>query len=235
MSHASIKCVIVDDEKLARTLLTRYIEQMPQLELVAACKGANEAKAVLDTTPVDLLFLDIQMPERTGIELLGKLERQPLVVFTTAYEQYALEGYQLDIVDYLLKPFRFERFVQAVNKAERRLQLPVGSTAPAEERPFLYIKADSATHKVLLDDIVYIKGMKEYVIFHLASDKRLVSLQALKNLELELPANQFIRIHKSYIVAIAKITAVDAGHVYLGKEQAPIGGNYKAEVQKLLF
>lgn len=228
MSSKKIKCLVVDDEKLARSLLTGYIEQMPQLELVASCKDALEALAILKQTPADLLFLDIQMPALTGIEFLNALPQKPLVIFTTAYEKYALEGYLLDVVDYLLKPFRFERFAQAVAKSERRLaqELP-----PTTEKPFLSIKSSHTVHKVPLEDIMFIKGMKEYVSYHLA-DRRVISLQAMKQLEKLLPSDQFIRIHKSYIVSIKKITAMDGGHVYIGQTKLPVGGSYKEAVIK---
>ncbi|MBI1227161.1 MAG: response regulator [Bacteroidetes bacterium] len=226
MSSKKIKCLVVDDEKLARLLLTGYIKRLPQLELVASCKDALEAQALLEQIPADLLFLDIQMPGLTGIEFLNALPQKPLVVLTTAYEKYALEGYQLDVVDYLLKPFRFERFAQAVAKSERRL---AQDASPAVENPFLLVKSSHTVHKVFLDEIMYIKGMKEYVSYHLA-DRRIISLQTMKQLEKELPGDQFVRIHKSYIISIPKITALDGGHVYIGQTKLPIGGSYKEAV-----
>ncbi|MCB0635706.1 MAG: response regulator transcription factor [Lewinella sp.] len=241
MTDQTISCLVVDDEKLARTLLVNYIGKLSSLELVGECKTALEAITILQNRPVDLLFLDIQMPELTGIEFLHTLQARPLVIFTTAYPEYALEGYQLDVVDYLLKPFRFDRFLQAVNKAARRLNFegePVSlTTAPAPvspERAFLLVKANHAVHKIFLDEIRYIEGMKEYVAFHLP-EQRIISIQSLKQLEQDLPADQFIRIHKSYIVAIDKVTATDGGHVHLGKQRLPVGGIYKEEVQRRLF
>lgn len=241
MKSIQIKCLVVDDEKLARTLLGNYIEKLPNLELVGECKNAFEAISVLHAQPVDLVFLDIQMPELTGIEFLNTLQEKPLVIFTTAYQEYALEGYQLDVVDYLLKPFRFDRFLQAVNKAARRLHQEIETLSLANttstkepERQHVFLKANHALHKVYLDEIRYIQGMKEYVAYHLP-EQRIITLQSLRKLEEYLPSERFVRIHKSYIVAIDKVTATDGGHVYLGKEKLPIGGNYKEVVQERLF
>ena len=236
-----IKCLVVDDEKLARTLLERYIDKLPNLELVAQCKDPFEALEVLEKNTIDLIFLDIQMPELTGIELLKTLQYKPLVIFTTAYQEYALEGYQLDIVDYLLKPFRFDRFVQAVHKAARRLHHTASNEAGSQAGPeagdtrqFLLLRSNHKVHKVFLDEIMYIQSMKEYVAYILP-DKRILTLQALKQLEQDLPADQFIRIHKSYIVPRNKVTAMDGQFVYIGKEKLPIGGNYKEKIQNLIF
>lgn len=233
----AIRCLVVDDEKLARTLLQTYIEKLPTLKLIAQCKDPFEALSVLHTQSVDLIFLDIQMPELTGIEFLHTLQEKHLVVFTTAYQEFAVESYQLDVVDYLVKPFRFERFVQAVNKATRRLLAESCLEWPAAvepEREFLLVKSSHTMHKVFLDEIRYIQGMKEYVAFQLA-DRRILSLQSLKQLELELPETHFLRIHKSYIVAREKVTAMDGTAVYLGKEQLPIGASYREQVQVHLF
>lgn len=243
MKKTAIRCLVVDDEKLARTLLRTYIEKLPHLELVAQCKNAFEATAVLQQERVDLIFLDIQMPELTGIELLNTLPEKPLIIFTTAYQEYALEGYQYDVVDYLLKPFRFDRFLQAINKAARRLnfELPPAEPqinkqvdAPAAERRFMLVRANHTVHKVFLDEIIFIEGMKEYVAIHLP-ERRIITLQALKQLAADLPAEHFIRIHRSYIVAINKITATTGTHVFIGKQKLPIGGSYKEAVQQYLF
>lgn len=241
MNSNNIKCLIVDDEKLARTLLKRYIEKLPNLELIRECKNAVEAIPVLHNEHIDLIFLDIQMPELTGIEFLNTLQEKPLVIFTTAYQQYALEGYQLDIVDYLLKPFRFNRFLQAVNKAARRLNTEEGKSPISidqlpknQEKDSILIKSSHTVFKVFLDEIVYIQGMKEYVAFYLAG-KRIITLQSLKQLEKELPGERFMRIHKSYIISTNKVTAINSSTIYIGKEKFPIGGLYKEDVQKKLF
>lgn len=241
MSMDKIKCLVVDDEKLARTLLKKYIDKLPGLTLAGECKNAFEAISILQKERVDLVFLDIQMPELTGIEFLNTLQEKPLVVFTTAYQEYALEGYQLDVVDYLLKPFRFGRFLQAINKAARRLNFEGGNQAMDEDRlpkenarEFILVRSNHVIHKIFLDEILFIQGMKEYVSFYLP-EKQVITLVALKQLEKDLPAGRFLRIHKSFIVAIDKVTATDSNHVHIGKKQLPIGGNYKEEVQKHLF
>lgn len=241
MSNQPIRCLLVDDERLARTLLQNYISKLPGLELAGSCKNPFEATTILQREPIDLIFLDIQMPELTGIEFLKTLSGNPLVIFTTAYPDYALEGYQLDIVDYLVKPFPFERFLQAVNKASRRLQAqailqqPLNGSVPLRtERSFLLINANHTTYKVFLEDILYIEGMKEYVAFHLP-EQRIISLQSLKHLEEELPDEQFLRTHKSYIVAKQKVTAMTGNTIYLGKEKIPVGNSYKAQVQSFFL
>jgi len=235
----SIRCLVVDDEELARALLQNYIGRMPNLELVASCANPLEAMSVLQQQAVDLLFLDIQMPELTGIEFLRTLTHKPLVIFTTAYAEFALDGYALDVTDYLLKPFSFERFLQAVNKAAAHLH--VRAVGPAEtpegETPakdFILVKADHKVYRLKLDDILYIQSMREYVAFHTPSG-RLLSLHALKNLEEELPAERFIRIHKSYIVAIDKIDTLEGNLVHVGKEKLPIGANYRDAVLRRVF
>ncbi len=237
----SIRCLVVDDEKLARLLLENYIGKLPNLELVALCKSPLEALDIMQSESIDLIFLDIQMPELTGIEFVKALSRQPAVIFTTAYQEYALEGYQLDVVDYLIKPFRFNRFMQAVIKAGRRIREEGHSSNPtsvrksaSSDQEYLVINSNHVTHKVPLNEIRYIEGMKEYVAFHLP-DRRIISLRSLKQLETELPASQFLRIHKSYIVARDKVTAMDGNAVYLGKDHLPIGGHYKSQVQETLF
>jgi DNA-binding LytR/AlgR family response regulator len=234
-----IRCLVVDDEELARTLLQNYIGRLPHLELVASCANPLEAMSVLQQQPIDLLFLDIQMPELTGIEFLRTLTYKPLVIFTTAYTEYALDGYALDVTDYLLKPFPFERFLQAVNKAGTLLQARNGNApiVPETETPvkdYILVKADHKVHRLKLDDILFIQSMREYVAFHTPAG-RLLSLNALKNLDEELPPDRFIRIHKSYIVAIDKIDTLEGNLVHVGKEKLPIGASYRDAVVRRVF
>ncbi|MFN0015086.1 MAG: LytR/AlgR family response regulator transcription factor [Saprospiraceae bacterium] len=234
-----IRCLVVDDEELARALLQNYIGRVPNLELAAACANPLEAVGVLQQQGIDLLFLDIQMPELTGIEFLRTLTSKPLVIFTTAYAEFALDGYALDVTDYLLKPFSFERFLQAVNKASTLLQARSGNLNANKEteqlaKDFILVKADHKVHRIKLDDIRFIQGMREYVAFHTPSG-RLLSLNALKNLEEELPEERFIRIHKSYIVAIDKIDTLEGNMVHVGKEKLPIGASYRDMVIRRVF
>lgn len=235
-----IKCIIVDDEVLARKLLETYLHQMPNLELVAMCKNPMEAAAILQEEKIDLMFLDIQMPQITGISFLKGLPEKPYVIFTTAYEKYALEGYVLDVVDYLLKPFSFERFFQAVSKVSVRLEMAknvVADTAKSIEKTqkdYILVKSEHRIHRIKFKDIDYIQSMQAYVSFYGNGD-RIMSLNTMKNLEAELPENQFIRIHKSYIVAIDKIEMLEGNQVVIGKNKLPIGASYREMVLSKIF
>lgn len=234
-----IRCLVVDDEELARTLLQNYIGRLTHLELAAACANPLEAMSILQQEPVDLLFLDIQMPELTGIEFLRTLTNKPVVVFTTAYAEYALEGYALDVTDYLLKPFSFERFLQAVNKSSALLKARSGAvpaivstdTAPKD---YLLVRADHKVHRLKYEDILYIQSMREYVAFH-TSTGRILSLNSLKSLEETLPPERFIRIHKSYMVAIGRIDTLEGNMVQIGTVKLPIGANYRDAVVERVF
>ncbi len=230
------RCIIVDDEKLARTLLEEYISKFPLLEIAALCKDPMEALETLQEEPIDLMFLDIQMPELTGIEFLKTLQKKPVVIFTTAYSEYALEGYQLDVIDYLLKPFSFERFSKAVNKAMEyiKLQESVKTGEKYREKEFIPVHADHKIYKVLLDDIEYIEGLREYVSYF-TKEKRIIALESLKRLEELLPSDRFIRTHRSYIVPIRKIRAVEGNQVEIGGKKLPIGRSYKEEVMRRIF
>lgn len=234
----SITCLIVEDEPLARSLLVDYVNKTPSLHLAGACASAMEALEALRKNPVDLLFLDIQMPEITGITFLKILQKKPLVIFTTAYSQYALEGYELDVVDYLLKPITFERFLKAVDKAVTRLQnqhLPVSlpTAAPAEKPDFVFVKDGTKMVKVMLDEILYVEGQKDYVTIHLP-DKKITTLQRMKVLEEVLPADKFIRIHHSYIVALKAIDAVHRNDVQVGKTLLPVSDSYKKAFREFI-
>lgn len=234
-----IRCLIVDDEELARTLLENYVQRVPFLELAGKCKNPLEAIAMLQAQPVDLLLLDIQMPELSGIDLLKTLKNKPFTIFTTAYEAYALEGYNLDVVDYLLKPIAFERFLQAVNKVlERSIQRPpvqeAMSTPALPVKDFILVKSDHKIHRLPLEDITYIQSMREYVAYY-TPNGRILALGSLKNLEEELPAERFQRIHKSYIVALDKVKSLEGNMLHVAGERLPIGANYKDEVVKKIF
>lgn len=251
---SKIKCIIVDDEKLARTLLENYIQKLPQLELIQQCKNPLEALECLQSHEIDLMFLDIQMPDLTGIEFLQTLQKKPVVIFTTAYAEYAMEGYQLDVIDYLLKPFSFNRFVQGVNKATEQVQLkrgqgsgtqtvvpaPVATTAPlpTDSKEHVIIKAEHKTFKVKLTDIIYIKSVGEYVTYHTQNSglpAQIMTLQSLRKLEDVLPASQFIRIHRSYIVAIDRVKVLEGNELVIDDERLPIGKTYREVVVKKIF
>lgn len=221
-------CLVIDDEPLARNLLIDYVKKVPSLNLVGACENALKAMEVLREKPIDLLFLDIQMPELTGLNMLKVLQKKPMVILTTAYSEYALESYELDVVDYLLKPITLERFLKAIEKVNQRKATRV--PPPAENQPavppFVFIKDGTKLVKVMLDDILYVEGLKDYVTIHTRQQK-IVSLQRLKALEEQLPSNQFIRIHNSFIVAFKAIDAIHKGEVQVGTARLPISDSYK--------
>jgi two-component system, LytTR family, response regulator len=226
-----INCVIVEDEPLARNLITDYVNKVPTLNLIEACSNPLAAIEVLRNNKVDLLFLDVQMPEITGITLLKSLHSRPMVILTTAYSEYALEGYELDVVDYLLKPITFERFLRAVDKATQRMDnkqpAPIAeSSQPDSSQAFVFVKDGTKLVKIRLDEILYVEGLKDYVTIHTPNQK-VVSLQRLKALETQLPTDKFIRIHNSFIVSLAAIDVVHKGEVQIGDKFIPIGDTYR--------
>jgi len=230
-----INCIIVDDEPLALDVLETYIDKIPNLNLVQRCNNAIEALKVLQNESVDLIFLDIQMPQLTGIEFLKSLKNPPQVVFTTAFQNYALDGFELNVTDYLLKPISFDRFVTAVNKVVG--QMPSESLEPEElatGKDFFFVKSDKKLVKVKYEDINYIEGLKDYVIIRMTNNTRIVTLQTMKSLEAKLPSNLFKRIHRSYIVALDKIAAVIGNMVEIDKKHIPIGKNYRDELLKIV-
>ena len=237
-----ISCLIVDDEEPARDLLEDYISRLPYLKISRKCANPLEAMQVLQESSVDLMFLDIQMPELTGVEFLKAIPVKPLVIFTTAYKEYALEGYELNVVDYLLKPFRFERFLQAVDKAGKVLKNETASHVPTpqvkdfatDERNYLLVKSNFKVFRIFYDDIVYIESMKEYVAYHTPAGRTL-SLGSLKKLEQELPPDRFMRIHKSFIVSKGKVAALEGNQLQVGAIKLPIGTSYRERVLKELF
>lgn len=225
----NLKCLIVDDEPLARNLLAEYVKKVSYLELVEVCSSPLTALEALRKNTIDILFLDIQMPEITGITLLKTLQKPPLVILTTAYSEYALESYELDVVDYLLKPITFDRFLKAVDKASGRITTsPQKGRDPAADpgNPFVFVKDGTRLVKVMLEDILYVEGLKDYVTIHTRTQK-VVTLQRLKSLETQLPADKFIRIHHSYIIALKAIDAVHRGEVQIGTAMIPVSDSYR--------
>jgi len=229
-----LRCLVIDDEELARKLLEQYISRIPELQMVAECPDPLAALPYLNSGKADLIFLDIQMPELTGIEFLKSQADLPPVIFTTAYPQYALEGYSLNVLDYLVKPIRFERFLQAVQKARARIASQPESLSQPAAKDYLLVKASHKIHKLPLKDILYIKGMQEYVAFH-TRQERIISLNSLRKLEEELPKDQFLRVHKSYIVSLAAIRTLEGNQLDLGTEKIPIGSSYRDELMQRVF
>jgi DNA-binding LytR/AlgR family response regulator len=231
----------VEDEPLARNLMIDYLNKVPTLNLVQACSNPLDVIEVLRNNPVDILFLDVQMPEITGISLLKVLQKRPLVILTTAYSEYALEGYELDVADYLLKPITFERFLKAIDRVTQRLE---GRAAPAQQektekapqesgKPFVFVKDGTKLVKIMLDDILYVEGLKDYVTIHTKTQK-VVSLQRLKTLEDQLPPDKFIRIHNSFIVALSAIDVIHKGDVQIRDVMLPVGETYKKSFREFI-
>ncbi|NJB71433.1 DNA-binding LytR/AlgR family response regulator [Saonia flava] len=234
-----LKCVIIEDEPLARNLLQEYINKVPTLQLYQSFSNPLKAMEVLHSGEIDILFLDVQMPEITGVSLLKILKKKPIVILTTAYSDYAIEGYELDITDYLLKPITFERFLKAIEKAAQRLTYtPEPSkgkvtiedtpliTQPLPQEPYIFVKDGFKQIKIKLNDIMFVKGLKDYVSIHTPQQK-IITLQKLKGLEELLPKDKFIRVHHSYIVSMDWITVVHRQKVEIGDIPIPISDTYR--------
>jgi len=234
----AIKCLIIDDEPPAREVLKRYVEQLPMLQLTGECSNAIQAIGMLQQQDIDLLFLDIRMPQLNGIDFLRTLNTPPKIIFTTAFAEYAVEGYELDIADYLMKPIRFDRFIKAVNKA-----FPKQPTIDTEEKfqpleekrteSFVYFRADRKMVKVLLNDILYIESMKDYVKV-CTTHNTIITKQSLSSVETMLPEKSFIRTHRSYIVAVYHISTFTNEIIEVKKTEIPIGKLYRNAVLKRL-
>ena len=230
-----MNCIAVDDEKLVLDLLVDNIKRVPFLKLIGSYKNAFDAAEALHKEQVDLIFLDIQMPGLNGLQFIQSLQRPPLVIFVTAYKEYALEGFNVDAVDYLLKPVSFERFLKACNKAYELFQLYQKPITKKEEVDYFFVYVEYNQVKVTISDILYIEAMKYYVkIFLTSSPRPVITKMSLKALEEKLPNHRFIRIHKSYIVAADKVTAIKRDVIAIGNVELPIGDNYKTAVEKLL-
>lgn len=240
MTASKIKCLVVDDEPLAISVLQDYIGQLETLALVGTCSNAVEALLFLQKNKVDLLFLDIQMPKLTGIDFLKTLSNRPKVIFTTAFREYALEGFELNVLDYLLKPIPFDRFLVAINKyypvdsATHPLPsmlIPAGQESAGEQ--FIYLKSDKKMVKVFLNEILYIESLKDYVKVKTISGE-VVSYQRISYLEEKLPDGRFFRIHRAFIIATDKIRSFSSSAIEVGGQELPIGRQYKADVMKML-
>lgn len=221
----NLKCLIVDDEQLARELIRSYCEKLPQLEVIGTCKNVLEAMKLMSSHQVDILFLDIQMPELSGIDFVKTMKQRPAIIFTTAYSEYALEGFELEVTDYLLKPIAFDRFIKAVNKVS---QVAVSNTRNSDT---ITVKADHKLYKIKLDEISHIEGLREYVAFHLPQ-RKIVALESLKRLEEILPGN-FKRVHKSYIVNTDLVDSISGNEIEMGAIKIPVGKSYKDQVMDL--
>ena len=231
-----VKCLLVDDEPLAIKLLENHISKIASFEVVATCNNAMKALEILNTQQIDLLFLDIKMPTITGIDFLKSLRNPPKTIFTTAYREYALESYDLDVADYLLKPITFDRFFRAVERYFRELK-PVQTSVSIPQKEttetLIQIKSGTKYHKVAVSDISYIESLKDYVKIH-TSSKCIVSKQKISDLETELAIHSFLRVHRSYIINSKKVTAFTPHDIELNDVEVPIGASYKEYVLAIL-
>lgn len=229
-------CIAVDDEKLVLDLLVDNIRQVPYLQLVKACKNAVEANSILQDKKIDLIFLDIQMPKLSGLQFIQTLQQPPLIILITAYEKYALEGYNLNVVDYLLKPVSFERFLKACNKAKELFDLKNDKNIQQTEQAHdhIFVNVEYTLVKIWFNDILFIEGLKDYIKIHLASSsKPVLTKMTLKAMEEKLPADKFCRIHKSYIVNVDKISVIKRDLAVVGNHEIPVSDFYKENLSRI--
>lgn len=240
MKDMKIKCLIIDDEALARQVVRKYLEDLNEYEIIKECKNAIEAIEFLNKENIDLIFLDINMPKLTGLNFLRTLSNPPAVIITTAYREYALEGYELNVVDYLSKPFPFDRFLRALNKAKDRIDSKrnkISSDCPKASESvtsnFIFIKADKKTHKLSFNEIVFIEALGDYIKIH-TSDNIIVTYMSLKKMEQILPYSSFPRIHKSYIISLEKTISIEGNMLEIAGEKISIGASYRKDFFKLI-
>ena len=234
-----IRCLLVDDEKLALELMEDNVAKVPYLKLQGKCKNAMEAMDFMRREPVDLIFLDVQMPGISGIQFLNSLTNPPMVIMVTAYENYALEGFNLDVVDYLVKPVAFERFLKAVNKAYELISLRQQKDNPVQQvqakttpdTNYIFVNADYSVVRINIPDVLYIEGLKDYVKIYLHNaTKPVITRLSMRFMEEKLPGEGFARVHKSFIVALDKITAYKKNRLMLGETEIPVSDNYKDKI-----
>lgn len=233
---ANIRCAVVDDEPLALGLMASYVKKTPFLELVGSYSSAIQAMNELPNHPADLLFLDIQMPELNGLDFSRMVPSQTRIVFTTAFDQYAIDGYRVNALDYLLKPISYPNFLQAAQKAQEWFKLvEQGQQGAVEEVQSIFVKSEYKQVQVMLDDILYIEGLKDYIkIYEEGHEKPLLSLMSMKSMEEMLPSQRFMRVHRSYIVQKSKIRVVEHNRIVFGKTYIPVGDSYKDDFQAFL-
>jgi len=231
-----LRTIAIDDEPLALRLVSDYISKTPFLELVGTFDNPLDAIDFLSTESADLIFVDIQMPDLTGIEFARSLEKAPKIIFTTAYEKYALEGFKLNAIDYLLKPFSYEEFLKAAQKARKQSELE-SSVLPSIEAnsQFLFLKSEYKIRRINFNDILYIEGLKDYIkVYTTGEDKPVLSLNSIKSLEQKLPEDQFMRVHRSFIVNLNKIDTIERSRIIFGKTYIPVSDQYKDKFQEYL-
>jgi DNA-binding LytR/AlgR family response regulator len=225
-----MRCIIIDDEPLAQDVIKTYIEMLPELQLMAVFSNPLEANTFLLNNKIDLIFVDIEMPNQNGISFIKSLEKKYFTILTTAYPQHALEGFEIGVVDYLLKPFSFERFYKAVEKSIDKFN----ESNEGDSTKYFFVKADGKHVRINISEILYVEGLKDYLkIFTI--DSRVITHMTMKKMEETLPKSLFIRVHKSYIVSLKAIREMSSSHVLINNEKLPVGGVYKEQLQKNLF
>ena len=231
-----LRTIAIDDEPLALRLVSDYISKTPFLELMGAFDNPLDAIDFLSTQSADLIFVDIQMPDLTGIEFARSLENAPKIIFTTAYEKYALEGFKLNAIDYLLKPFSYEEFLKAAQKARKQSELEASAQPSIEANSqFLFLKSEYKIRRINFNDILYIEGLKDYIkVYTTGEDKPVLSLNSIKSLEQKLPEDQFMRVHRSFIVNLNKIDTIERSRIIFGKTYIPVSDQYKDKFQEYL-
>ena len=227
-----LSCIIVDDEPVARQILHEFVEQVPYMDLQGKFESAMKAEVFLKNNAIDIIFLDIEMPKVSGLQLLQKMNIESLVILTTAFPRYALEGYELEVIDYLLKPFAFSRFLKAVQKAKDYYQMK--NVAHVTSQPsYIFIKSEKRIEKIELNDILYAESLGNYVSIY-AEGKKMIAYLTMKSLESQLPLNEFIKIHQSYLVNSSKIDAIEGNEIKIGSRSLPMSRNYREMVMKIV-
>lgn len=229
----NVRCLIVDDEPLAIQLIQNHLSQLDSFEVVATCNTAMKAFEILNTKTIDLLFLDIKMPGMTGIEFLRSLKTPPSTIFTTAYRNYAIESYDLDVIDYLLKPITFDRFFRAIERYTRQQQTPQAAIQQSSSNKHIIIKSGSKHHKITINNILYIESLKDYIQIYTAG-KRIVAKSKISDIEHQLVPQSFLRVHRSFIVNLRQVTAFTTYDIEIGDIEIPIGASYKEKILPLL-
>jgi len=241
-----IQCIIIDDEPLAQRVIEKFLEDIPNFNVVAKCSNAYEAMDVISNNHIQLMFLDINMPKLSGMTFLKTLKNPPMTIITTAYSEYAIEGYELDVIDYLKKPFSFDRFFKSIQKVQERvktehpshieshnLEVTHSDNNENSSNKFIFVKANKKNYKVDIDDIFYIEALGDYIKIH-TRDSVLVTYQSMKKIEALLPTNIFVRIHKSFIVSVNKIKSIEGNMIEIKSEKISIGNNYKQQLQDFI-
>jgi len=228
-----LSCIIVDDEPVARKILHEFVEHAPFMHLQGKFENAMKAEAFLKNNEIDIMFLDIEMPKISGLQLLKNIDQKLLVILTTAFPQYALEGYELEVIDYLLKPIAINRFMKAVQKAREYKQMQQVGFAAQPAASWLFVKSDKRIEKIELNGILYAETLGNYIIIHL-HDKKIIAYLTLKSLESQLPSNEFIKIHQSYLVNCSKITAIEGNEISISGKALPISRNFRDTVMEMV-